>query len=97
MRDGDLPSEQPALDETTSDEPPQPSAAAKFYYRTMCAACTTPEHVSTAQRKSQQIDLDLLYAYDPFQSEVGDAEKALEVKIFDPKRLYASLTTLRFT
>jgi hypothetical protein len=41
----------------------------KFSYKKMCAQCI-PNSIRSDQEKNQEINLNLLYTYDPFQIEV---------------------------
>ena len=49
----------------------QPSLLAKFFYLTICTRCA-PESIRVNQVRNQQITIDQLYAYDPFEREVGE-------------------------
>jgi len=59
----------------------QTSTLAKFCYKKMCRICI-PQSIRIDKSKKQQIDLDLLYAYDPFQIEVGDITNSFKGKYF---------------
>ncbi len=47
----------------------QVSILVKFCYEKICSNCL-PENFRIDQNKNQEIDIDLLYPYDPFQKEV---------------------------
>jgi hypothetical protein len=57
-------SEKTIPNNTMNNDSPQTSTLAKI-------CICFPESTQNAQTKNQQIDVDLLYAYDPFQLEVG--------------------------
>ena len=58
----------------TPSDSSQQSLLAKVCYRTVCRRCD-PERISIDQATHQQIMIDLLYAFDPTQREVGKANQ----------------------
>jgi hypothetical protein len=55
----------------SSKKSSQISILAKFCYEKILKKCM-PENLRIDQDENQQIDIDLLYPYDPFHSEVGN-------------------------
>jgi len=51
------------------NDSPQNSTFTKSCYKKICTICV-PGSIRIDQEKNQQINTDLLYAYDPFQIEV---------------------------
>jgi hypothetical protein len=45
-----------------------------FCYKKICTTCI-PESIRIDQEKNQQINIDVLYPYDPYQIEVGESNK----------------------
>ena len=58
----------------TPSDSSQQSLLARVCYRTVCRRCD-PERISIDQATHQQIMIDLLYAFDPTQREVGKANE----------------------
>ncbi|CAF0886682.1 unnamed protein product [Adineta ricciae] len=65
-RDDELTNSKPVSNRNSS----QTSSVPKFSYKTMCAPCIVPEYVRTAKRRSEEIDIELLYTYDPCHIEL---------------------------
>ena len=72
-RDDELTNPQPISNRNSSETPSVP----KFSYKTICAPCIVPEYVRTAKRRSEEIDIELLYTYDPCHIEVGTVKTAI--------------------
>jgi len=51
------------------NDSPQNSISTKSCYKKICRTCV-PESIRIDQEKNQQINIDSLYAYDPYQIEV---------------------------
>ncbi|CAF3305676.1 unnamed protein product [Rotaria sp. Silwood2] len=75
-----LSSQKSTSNEITINDSSQTSTLAKFCYKRICKRCV-PESVRIDPDTNQQINIDLLYAYDPFQTGVGDIMNSFTLKI----------------
>jgi hypothetical protein len=74
-------SQTPISNDITTNDPSQSPILAKFCSKNIWTTCI-PESIRFDQDKNQQINIDLLYAYDPFQIEVGDTNlRSLRYKL----------------
>ncbi|CAF4719383.1 unnamed protein product [Rotaria sp. Silwood1] len=75
--------------EMTTNDSSQISTLTKFCYKKICTKCI-PESIHNNQDTNQQINIDLLYTYDPFQA--GDKMQSYLISrdsflVYDLKRL----------